>query len=357
MKRNETSAAKAQLISVISISLIAIVLVVGMSLKKRPKLVVVDATAEQVMPADTNDELADQPAENSKSVIERVFHSNGRFDVLAGEKLFTIMKDSSGWSAPSESELNAYGQQPNCILYQENQVILGGQKLIFANRANIAPAETALTEIFNECDLGAPVNVVLKFGEGYLVGTDGGLHFIDNAYVDTMLKADWLVTSMANEHGELWIGTFGDGLWQFDGEKWQRRYLLRDTTIFDFITALEYSYPYLWVGTPSGIFRYDGGVWQQLFVSDSSEVYNVNCVLPRLLNTYIGTEQGLFVFANDSLQAAPQFDTEKIVSLFKDGKDVLVATREHGIFTLKGKEGILRPEQLPTKEPYLAETK
>ena len=123
----------------------------------------------------------------------------------------------------------------------------------------------------------------------------------------------------------------------------------------DFVNALAYNYPFLWVGTPSGIFRYDGGGWSQLFADDSSEVYEVNCFLPQVLKTYIGTKQGLFVFANDSLKAVPDFEGERIVKLFKDGRDILVATRG-SIFKLKGKEEILRPEQLTVSRISLADT-
>ena len=352
MTRHDKLAQRGQLVSVISISLIAIILIIGISLKKRPKVVSVQAAAEQVIPADTIGEIgeiAETPAETYHPRIDNVFFTDGRMDIQSGERLYTILKDSAGWEEPAVSDYDNFAKQLNCLVYEGDQVIIGGQKLTFTGHDYV--------EVFNDIDLGAPVNVVLRFGEGYLVGANNGLHYVDDAYTDTLLKADWLVSELAEDASGLWIGTFGDGLWRFDGEKWQRRYLLRDTTIFDFVTALQYCYPYVWVGTPSGIFRYDGASWQQLFAdNDSSAVCEVNCILPRLLHTYIGTQQGLFVFANDTLEYIPEFENEQIVGLFKDGQDILVATRENGIFTFKGKEEILRPEQLPTNEPYLADT-
>jgi len=350
MKKSEKLSQRGQLVSIIAVSLLAITLIVGASLKKKPRLVMVEATADQVMPIDTAQQLdPDQEmAVEIRPEIEKVFHNPGRFDILSGNKLYTIARDSSGWTKPVESEFDALVDQLDCIVYEEDQVIIGGESMIFAGRDYL--------ELYSECDLGQPINVVLKFGEGYLIGANDGLHYYNPDTTDTILKADILVNALSEDVGGLWVGTFGDGLWRFDGEKWQRRYLTRDTSIFDFVTALEYSYPFLWVGTPSGIFRYNGGTWNQLYVSDSSEVYEVNCFLPRALNTYIGTNQGLFVYANDSLQAVPDFQDMRVVGLFKDGKDILVATRDSGIFTLKGKEEILRPEQLPTSQPIWADT-
>jgi len=350
MKKSEKLSQRGQLVSIIAVSLVAITLIIGASLKKKPRLVTVEATADQIMPIDTAAQLnsGQDMAVETCPEIEKVFHIDGRFEILSGSKLYTIARDSSGWTYPTESEYSAFADQLDCIVYEEDQVIIGGEKLIITGYDYL--------ELFDEYDLGQPINVVLKFGEGYIVGANDGLHYFNEDTTDTILKADILVSALTEDAGGLWVGTFGDGLWRFDGEKWQRRYLTRDTSIFDFVTALEYSYPFLWLGTPSGIFRYDGGTWNQLFVSDSSEVYEVNCFLPRVLSTYIGTDQGLFVYANDSLQAVPDFQDTRIVGLFKDGKDILVATRDSGIFTLKGKEEILRPEQLPTSQPVWADT-
>lgn len=342
---------KGQIISVIVVSLIAIVLIIGASLKKRPRVVVVEATAEQAIAADTIEEfeaLSDTIDQDRHPMIDKVFYTDGRFDVLSGNKLYTICKNSAGWGDPLTSELEPFAIDMACMIYEEDEAVIGNDKLIFAGYDYI--------ELYDEFDLGSPINVILKFGKGYLVGANDGLHFIDEWYADTLLKNEILVTSLAEDEDGLWMGTFGDGLWRYDGKKWQKRYLFRDNTIFDFVTALEYCYPFLWVGTPSGIFRYDGGNWKQLFLRDSSEVYEVNCFLPRVFSTYIGTEQGLFVYANDSLRAEPDFIGKKVIGLFKGENDIYVATRDDGILTLKGKEQILRPEQLPIKEPYLADT-
>ncbi len=355
MRRHEKMKDKGQVVSVIVISLVAFTLIIGTALKKKPRVVVMEATAEQVAPVDSIEPGIEHVVQVEDSTvpepvypeIEKVFYNWDRFDMLSGKMLYTVFRDSTEWSDPVISSFTDYASGMTCMIYERDEAVIGAGELIFADFEN-----DMLRDTF---DLGAPINVILKFGKGYLIGANNGLHFMDDWYCDTLMKADLLVTSLVEDDDGLWIGTFGDGLWRFDGNTWKKRYLARNTKIFDFITALKYQYPYLWVGTPSGIFQYDGGSWKQLFLRDSTEIYEVNCFLPKVFSTYIGTEQGLFVYANDSLMAVPEFIGKPVVALYKAENDIFVATRSDGIVTLKGKEEILRPEQLPTIEPILAD--
>lgn len=344
MKNIQRSSQQGQLVAVIVVSVLAIILIVGLSLKKKPRIVAVQAEAELTNTIDTS--ISQQPLYIYPPEIDGVFHQPGKLAVYTGNKLHTIGRDSAGWAEPVYEKLDVKSLQLNCILLEKDRVIIGGDKLLITGEDYL--------EIYSEYDFDSPVNVIIPFGEGYLAGTNNGLYFYAQDKEATIFKKDILVTALAEDVGGLWVGTFGDGLWRFDGEKWQRRYLIRDTSIFDFVNALTFNYPFLWVGTPSGIFRYDGGCWKQLFIDDSSEVYEVNCFLPMVFKTYIGTQQGLFVFANNSLQLVPDFESMQIIGLFKDNGDIIVATRNSGIFKLKGKEEILRPEQLNGR-PLLAE--
>jgi ligand-binding sensor domain-containing protein len=345
MKNIQKSSPQGQLVAVIVVSVLAIILIVGLSLKKKPRIVAVQAEAELTNTVDTS--ISQQPLQVYPPEIDGVFHQPGKLAVYAGNKLHTIGHDGAGWAEPVYEELDVKSLQLNCILLENDRVIIGGNKLFITGENYL--------EICSEYDFDSPVNVIIPFGEGYLAGTNNGLYFYTQDKEATIFKEDILVTALAEDVGGLWVGTFGDGLWRFDGEKWQRRYLIRDTSIFDFVNVLTFNYPFLWVGTPSGIFRYDGGGWKQLFVDDSSEVYEFNCFLPMVFKTYIGTQQGLFVFANDSLKIVPDFESMQVIGLFKDGGEIIVATRNSGIFKLKGKEEILRPEQLLISRPLVAE--
>ena len=115
---------------------------------------------------------------------------------------------------------------------------------------------------------------------------------------------------------------------------------------FSHVKALEYRYPFLWVGTDEGVYRYDGGQWAQMFVSDSSETYNVRNLLTTPAATYIGTTDGLLRFADDQMTEVEDFAGWDIAGLCRTDKGVVVATRGNGIFTFNGKEKLVSPEQL-----------
>lgn len=206
------------------------------------------------------------------------------------------------------------------------------------------------------------VYALMEFSDGLLVGTDRGLWFHCDqplggpapdgtvgeigCSADTLLLPDVMVTALALDRDGLWVGTYGDGLFFFDGQTWRERYLKRDTLAFSYVNALEYFYPNLWVGTDSGIYSYNGGKWNQMFVCDSSETYEVSCFLTTHNATYIGTENGLLKYANDTLTNVENFDGDAIAGLCVNGKNVIVATRENGVYTYNRKEEIVSPEQL-----------
>jgi len=198
---------------------------------------------------------------------------------------------------------------------------------------------------------GETVNTMMEFADGLLVGTDHGLWyhcnepFDETGCADTLLKSGIIVTALATDNNGLWVGTYGDGLFYFDGCTWQERYLKRDTFAFAFVNAIEYAAPYLWVGTDNGVWRYNGGKWAQMNVTDSSENYMVSSILTTPAATYIGTERGLLRYT-DSLRVVDSYEGMAIAGLCVSEKGVIVATRNNGIFTYNGKEKIVSPEQL-----------
>jgi hypothetical protein len=62
--------------------------------------------------------------------------------------------------------------------------------------------------------------------------------------------------------------------------------------------------------------------------------------------TYIGTDCGLLRYTADGLVEEREYDGMEIVGFCRSEKGVIVATRDDGIFTYKGKEELVSPEQL-----------
>lgn len=333
------------LAAIIVISLIGFCVVIFASLKKKPRIVERTATADiYAVPETAAFDGSLQGENQADPAITTILMDEGRL-VIGTNKGIYIMPSLSGEDEPTARRNEAQFAYLNVVLpFDENRYV--GADYLYRLDANYAAT-------LQKVELGSEVYDMIPFGEGLLVGSDVGLwyHCDDIGYFescpfDTLLKGDMVVTALAEDRSGLWVGTHGDGLYYFDGQKWQERFLERDTAMFDYVNALEYVYPFLWVGTDEAVFRYDGGKWAQMFVADSSEYYDVTAIMTTPAATYIGTTDGLLRFAGDSLKVVEGYEGMEIAGFCRSEKGVLVATRNNGIFTFNGREEIVSPEQL-----------
>jgi ligand-binding sensor domain-containing protein len=333
------------LTAIIAISLIGFCVVIFASLKKRPRIQETTAIADVYAVPETAAFDANTPGGiQAEPEITSMLMDEGRL-VIGTNRGIYVMPSLSGEEEPALRRNEAQLTYLNAILpFNEHRYV--GADQLYRLDANYSAA-------LDKVELGNEVYDMIPFGEGLLVGSDVGLwyHCDDIGYFescpyDTLLKEDIVVTALAEDRGGLWVGTYGDGLYRFDGQKWRRRFLERDTAMFDYVNTLEYVYPFLWVGTDEGIFRYDGGKWAQMFVADSSEYYDVTAIMTTPAATYIGTTGGLLRFASDSLKVVEGYEDMAIAGFCRSEKGVLVATRNDGIFTFNGREEIVSPEQL-----------
>ncbi len=335
------------LVAIIVVSLIGLTVMIFGSLKKTPRLAETTAMADVFAVPETAAFAQTNRPETSYPEVTSALVDQGRLIIGTSEGIF-ILPSLVGQPEPEERRLDTEITHLNLIVPFEDNRYIGADYLYKVDN------NYAVT--LDRYDLGTRVYSMLGFGDGLLVGTDIGLWYhcdfeIDGYCAgDTLLKEGLIVTSMAEDRGGLWVGTYGQGLYRFDGEKWRERYLERDTLMFQFVNALEYSHPFLWVGTDESIFRYDGGTWQQMFIADSSETFDVTCVMTTPAATYIGTGSGLLRFAGDSLYAVDGFEGMAVAGLCVSDRDVIVATRNNGIFTFNGKEELVSPEQLTPRD-------
>jgi ligand-binding sensor domain-containing protein len=301
------------LAAIIIVSLIGFCVVIFASLKKRPRIVEKTAVADVYAVPETAAFDGNLMGEiETAPEISTVLMDEGRL-VIGTNKGLYILPALSGEEQPEERKSDAGITYLNVILpFNESRYV--GADCLYKLDNNYVTTEERI-------ELGTQVFDMIEFGEGLLVGTDEGLwyHCDDPAYFpdcpyDTLIKDGMVVTALAEDRQGLWVGTYGDGLYFFDGQKWRERFLERDSAMFDYVNALEYVYPHLWVGTDEAVFRYNGGKWAQMFVADSSEFYNVTAM--------------------------------EIAGFCRSEKGVLVATRNNGIFTFNGREEIVSPEQL-----------
>jgi len=327
------------IVSVIAVCMIGLVIVLFISLKEKPLIVENQAVADN--PTNRAKGTTESPAEFYPD-INTVLVDNGRLVIGASDGIYV---------KPDLADGRLVRQGAGLEFMHLNTILpIGERRYVGADGLYLLDENYAL--LVDEFDFGRRIYALMEFGEGALIGGDAGLWYHrdlpaeGDALQDTLLKDGVIVTALAGEDQSFWVGTYGDGLYRFDGQKWSRRFLERDTSMFDFVSALEYAYPNLWVGTEEAIFRYNGGQWAQMFVGDSSETYNVTCIMTTPAATYIGTDDGLLRFAGDTLADSSDYDGMEIVGLCRSEKGVIVATRYDGIFTYKGKEEIVSPEQL-----------
>jgi len=333
------------LAAIIVISLIGFCVVIFASLKKKPRIVEKSAIADvYAVPETAAFDGNFQGEMQSNPEITTILMDEGR--LIIGTKNGVYIRPSlNAGEEPADRCNDAQIAYLNVILPFDETRYVGADCLYRLDNNYV----TTLDRI----ELGSRVYDMIPFGEGLLVGTDVGLWYhcddkgyFENCPFDTLLKDGMAVTALAEDRGGLWVGTYGDGLYYFDGQKWHERYLRRDTSMFQYVNALEYTYPFLWVGTDEAVFRYDGGMWAQMFVADSSEYYDVTTIMTTPAATYIGTANGLLRFAGDSLKTVEGFEGMEIARFCRSEKGVLVATRNNGIFTFNGREEIVSPEQL-----------
>ena len=348
------------LVAIIMVSILGILVISVVSIKHKPMVVETEADSA------VDSTIYETPsAGDNQPEVTTVLVDSGRLVIGTdrGLYLMPLSRQVSELGSRFSPQRRDLGDDMLCL----NAIIPMGDNR-YAGGFGLHKLDPDYTALFESHFPGETVNALLEFGNGLLVGTDRGLWYHcdypvdETGCSDKLLKDDIIVTALELDRDGLWVGTYGDGLLYYDGQSWRQRYLLRDTLSFAFVNALEYSYPFLWVGTDEAIYRYDGGSWSQMFMADSSETFAVSTIMATPAATYIGTEDGLLKFAGDSLKAVDKFEGMAIAALALNDKDVIVATRRDGVF--KGKEEIVSPEQLTLQvmteernEEVLAETR
>lgn len=109
-----------------------------------------------------------------------------------------------------------------------------------------------------------------------------------------------------DQHGVLWLGKVGSGLWRNEGPSWQPSY----TNLITDVRALLATKDALWVGTPrTGLARITaGGIFN--FPVESGLPRQINSLLPDALgNLWIGTGRGIYRLPLAELNASADTQT------------------------------------------------
>jgi ligand-binding sensor domain-containing protein len=139
---------------------------------------------------------------------------------------------------------------------------------------------------------GVTVTGVARFRQQFWLASQNGVYCLDPVsggcqQVLAELPDSW-VTCLESFHGQLWAGTFRDGLCHFDGRKWSREERPGPRIHCLLATAAG-----LWIGTPRGLMWTDGRTWRTYDRAQGLPSNAVWSLAARGDQLWIGTDSGL----------------------------------------------------------------
>jgi hypothetical protein len=200
-----------------------------------------------------------------------------------------------------------------------------------------------------DLNLSGTITALVQQDQFMYVGTTEGFYQVTSAGVRE-LTTGIKVSNIATEPRGVWIGTAGDGLYFWDGMEFSKRYLRRDSTLFDNVTALEHRHNHLYVGTDNGLFVYDGGRWQPYGLGDGLPSEIITAINADDWVVKIGTTNGAVTFFENQFKLIPKFEGLMVNRLVKYKNKLIAATSEGLLMKSGGLVSTLFDGQMPAQE-------
>ncbi|MDD3732618.1 MAG: hypothetical protein PHU88_09615 [candidate division Zixibacteria bacterium] len=239
------------------------------------------------------------------------------YAVLDGGVVVYDFSNKSQKFIPVEDDLKA-------LAVHEGKLFVGGANL-YAIEDN-KPVKT------DDAFEGA-ITSLYGYGPRLMVGTTTGLYAV-GIFGREHLFDDVSVTALTADENGLWVGTSGQGLYRWDGENFQKRFLLRDTTLFDSVNTLAFRYQHLYVGTNNGLHIYDGGRWENLTTADGLPSNNVRSIDVSEWVIYAATDRGMISCFNGDMEPVMKLEDMNI-RLVKIYRGRVIAVTDRGSILYK----------------------
>ncbi len=207
------------------------------------------------------------------------------------------------------------------IATHEGKLYIGGRRLYVMQDSTLEPADVEVADT---------ITALYSHGHHLMIGTGRGL-YSKSIFGNELLFDDVHVTAMVADAGGLWVGTGGQGLYCWDGEEFRRRFLLRDTSMFDTVNALAFKRHHVYVGTTNGLHIFDGGRWNNLSIRDGLPSDNVRTVDASEWTVYVGTDRGVVSYFAGELTPVKKLEDRAVNVLRRRGRQLLVGTDYDGI--------------------------
>jgi len=240
------------------------------------------------------------------------------------------------------------GEKFNAVVRHNDQIIVGGDRLYTVSGNKLKPY-IVQTE--------GTIQNLSSVNSRLMVGTDLGL-YVESINGMEQLMDEVSVTSVVSGNDGLWVGTNGQGLYFWDGDIFHKRYLLRDTSIFDIVNSLEYNHGHLYVGAATGFFVFNGGRWEHFTSVDGLPDNNVKSVDASSWVVYIGTGNGIVSYFENSLTPIKKFESTSAEVVRSLGRKIIVGTDGDGVILKAGSfvKTLVEPE-IERKEEMFSKSK
>ncbi len=180
-------------------------------------------------------------------------------------------------------------------------------------------------------DIPGRLTSLASFGPSLMIGTDEGLFARNIMGCQSLLEDVSISALVADAAGGLWIGTDGDGVYRWDGERYQQRYLSRDSSLFDQVTALAYGHQHLYLGTANGLYVHDGGRWETLTVEDGLPSNQITAIDASSWVVYVGTVNGSASYFENEVKPIERLGAYTVTTLGRSDNRLIAGTAQNGL--------------------------
>ncbi len=221
--------------------------------------------------------------------------------------------------------------KPGAICAIGNKIFIGGDNLYTLS-------DGQLTNEDFDLDLDGEITAIHAVGQTIYLGTTSGLYEVGLNGVRKLAEKIHVSVLDSDPFG-LWVGTAGDGLFYRSGENFNRRFLRRDTTLFDNVTALQYAHNHLYLGTNKGLFVYDGGRWQTFDLADGLPSERITAINADEWVIKIGTECGAVTFFENQFKLIKNLEGLAVSRFIQSERALITGTINSGL--VKNSAGLM----------------
>jgi ligand-binding sensor domain-containing protein len=250
-----------------------------------------------------------------------------------------ILKDNIVYSAVDEgvimynildgkSSLISSAMPVNAIIDAGNNIIVGGDNLYTLKDGILSDEDYKL-------QLDGTITALYQDFPILYIGTTEGIYALDVTGI-RKLAGNVRVSALTSDGLGLWVGTAGDGLYRWDGDSFHKRYLVRDSSLFDNVTALDFNHDHLYLGTDQGFFVYDGGSWTPFGVADGLPSETITAIDADEWVIKVGTSHGPVTFFENQFKPMSKLEGMVITRFIKSDKKLLAATSNAGLVMKSG---------------------